>query len=187
MAGTGPGGMAGTGPGGMGGMAGTGPGGMGGMGGAGGSGGTSGACADTGFEPNNSETNATSLGALGDCDGSNASFVQAHVANASDVDWYRYAGSDTGCFVDPEAEIDVDLRVCIFGTCDTGATSISCAQGSPATSPDGHSGCCRSTKGKVELNLACGGPLTDENARIYMSVDDAGASQCTAYELKYHF
>ncbi|MCK6536353.1 MAG: hypothetical protein L6Q84_25575, partial [Polyangiaceae bacterium] len=164
---------------------GTGGGGTGGGGtGGGGTGGTGGSsCVDKGFEPNETESAATALGTINDCDGS-GSTASGKLDGSSDVDYYSFFGTDqTGCVVGPVASTTAKVRLCLFADC--ASAKVSCSSGTPSTSPGGRPGCCVPAGGKVDLSLDCTG-WTDD-ATIYVRVDQGAANACTAYSVDYHY
>ncbi|MCC6663473.1 MAG: hypothetical protein IT375_07000 [Polyangiaceae bacterium] len=163
-----------------GGTGGTGGGGTGG-GGTGGTGGSS--CVDKGFEPNETESAATALGTINDCDGS-GSTASGKLDGSSDVDYYSFFGTDqAGCVVGPVASTTAKVRLCLFADC--ASAKVSCSSGTPSTSPGGRPGCCVPAGGKVDLSLDCTG-WTDD-ATIYVRVDQGAANACTAYSVDYHY
>ncbi|MCC6897902.1 MAG: hypothetical protein IT377_02945 [Polyangiaceae bacterium] len=179
--GTGGGGTGGGGTGGGGtGGGGTGGGGPGG-GGTGGTGGTS--CVDQGFEPNQTESAATTLGTINDCDGS-GSTLSGKLDGSTDTDYYSFFGIDqAGCVVGPVASTTAKVRLCLFANC--ASAQVSCTSGTPSTSPGGRPGCCVPAGGKVDLSLDCSGWADD--ATIYIRVDQGASNACTAYSVDYHY
>jgi hypothetical protein len=140
-------------------------------------------CTDPGFEPNESEAGATDLGAYDDCDG-NGTSVNATLDGSSDLDFFSFDGSDvSGCLVDPTVTTGDSVRLCVFATCP--GASISCAQGSAATSPAGYAGCCVQSGGTVELGVNCSG--FSDDATVYIRVDQPGVDACTTYGLDFHY
>ncbi len=181
----GTGGLAGEG-GAAGGAAGISAGGESGAGGAGGSAGTAGmagtGCDDVGFEPNGDESSATALAAIDDCDVSGSS-VTAHLADGSDVDVYRFDGTDElGCAVDPTASTSASVRLCLYAECSGAA--VGCVLGAPATSPLGRVGCCVPSGGTVQLSVDCSG--FSDDARVFVTVSGAGQA-CLPYTVTYHY
>jgi len=163
-----------------------GAGGSGGMGGAGGAGGEK--CIDTGIsEPNEAEGSATDLGDLTDCDGDSAGTTSGVIVDASDIDWFKYNGTDgTGCDVDPSRSIaaTAPVELCKYVDCVNGEASFSCPDGTTeASSPTGHSGCC-SSKGFL-LQPDCDG--IDDDATVYVSVKGTDGTPCVQYSLSFHY
>ena len=168
----------------------TGSGGMGGMmatsssGGMAATGSGGGACQDM-LEPNDSESTAAFVANINDCD-TNQMSIQAALDGTSDVDWYRYSGSDDfGCVVDPTRSLTAQaaLRLCKYAECQSGAADVTCNDGSsPDTSPQGRSGCCHNAGFGIDLNC----PGNDDAAEIYIRLDQGGAS-CVDYTVNYHY
>jgi hypothetical protein len=178
LGGSGLGGVAGAGAGGLGGSSGS-SGGSAGTGG--GTGAAGGSCTDVGYEPNETEATATDLGTINDCDGSGSS-VAARLDGASDVDFYKFRGTDRiGCYVDPTAETGARVRICVFANC-PGANVTCKEQSTPATSPAGYKGCCKDQGGKVVADLTCS---SGDNADVYIRLDRA--TECTSYVVNYHY
>jgi hypothetical protein len=149
----------------------------------------SGSCTNVDPEPNGSEAQAVTLPSIDDCDSSGSS-VSGTIVGASDVDFFRYAGSDTPfCIVDPGAAVDAPgLRICEFALCPRGIadTVAICNAGVPASSPAGYPGCCEATPGQVGMIADCVS-TSDDSAEIYLRVDQPGGSLCMPYSIVYHF
>ncbi len=177
-AGTGGAGTGGAGTGGAGtGGAGTGGAGTGGAGTGGTGGGT---CSDGNFEPNELQSQATPLGDVTDCENKK---VNAKLDGTnSDIDWYKFDGKDKGCFVNPEASINIQARLCMFADCP--GISLSCSTGTKTTSPGGTEGCC-SSAGNVKLSIDCTGGTDD--ATVWMRVDKNAKNQCTDYSVDFTY
>lgn len=144
-------------------------------------------CMDTGAEPNETEVTAKNLGTIDDCDGSGDEF--SGVLNGpDDIDWYRYNGEDGfGCVVGPSRAVQfmMPARICKFVQCDAGgAPDFSCPAGTTgATSPDGRPGCCHSTG--FDMDIDC--PGSDDNAVIYIRIDNPNSGACIPYTVEYHY
>lgn len=153
--------------------------------GAGGSSGGPG-CSPDDNESNDTEQSATALGQITDCDRSGA-MVSGTLDDSSDVDWYRFSGSDEFlCVVDPTRVLSSDggLRLCKFVECTGAATDLLCPLGtSPETSPEGRVGCC-SSAGFSLPTLDC--PSEDDDATVYLRIDQA-AGDCVDYSVAYHY
>lgn len=149
-------------------------------------------CTDTGpGEPNNSMALAFSLPAISDCD-SDAAVVKGVLDQTkNDVDWYKYAGSDTStCSVDPTRQlIGAGIRICKYVECSNGKTpSFSCPSGSTDDTQNGKPGCCATNGAPFTLNLTCGSTfLGSDDATIYIRVDHVGGPGCENYQVNYHF
>jgi hypothetical protein len=140
-------------------------------------------CTDPGFEPNESESSATDLGAYTDCDGTGTS-ISAMLDGDSDVDFYFFDGTDeSGCLVDPTGITGAGVRLCLFATCP--GASVSCSAGQSATSPGGHAGCCTPSGGTVTLDVNCSG-LSDDST-VYIRVDQPTTNACTPYSVDFHY
>jgi len=143
-------------------------------------------CNDTGVEPNDTESTAVDLGAIGDPDGDGDTFTGL-VAGQSDKDWFKYKGSDENfSTVDPTRTISSSdaIRICKYAQCITGNTDVSCPSGTnTATSPDGRSGCCSDHGFTLDLN--CTGTVSDD-ATIYIRVDSQ-VQACVTYSVDYHY
>jgi hypothetical protein len=137
-------------------------------------------------EPNNTEA-AASAASAPVCGA--AAKEQSGVIAGSDVDWYDYGGNGTiTCATAPTVEVDhPSLRACVFVECNgAGTTTVTCAQGATATSPDGLKGCCASGGNEAETTVACSN-LLDKSIDVHMRVDQSPASPaaCFAYKLAY--
>lgn len=134
-------------------------------------------------EPNDSEDTARDLGAINDCDSNGAQI--AFSLEPGDVDWFRYEGSDDfGCVVDPTRTLTStgDLRMCKFAECLDGDVDVTCEDGSsPATSPNGHPGCCHDRGFGMDIDC----PGVDDDAVITIRFDQH--TGCTGYVLDYHY
>jgi hypothetical protein len=144
-------------------------------------------CPDAGpDEANNSEVAAHDLGSITDCDETGGT-VQGLIHGPSDIDWYRYKGSDTpSCVVDPASTLlaSKPLRLCVYFDCISGTSLVPCSSPTTtATSPDGRSGCCGQSA--VSLFPTC--VTGDDSAFVYMSIDDPSGDTCVNYTLSYHF
>ena len=142
---------------------------------------------DSGAEPNDSEQTAKNLGTIDDCDGSGSSF--AGVLNGpDDLDWFKYSGQDAfGCSVGPSRSVTFmqPARICKFIQCEgSGDPSFTCPGGtSGATSPAGYPGCC-GTDG-FDMDIDCSG--IDDNATVYIRIDNPNGEDCIPYSVSYHY
>lgn len=156
-------------------------------GGGGGTGGTdAGKCEDNAStEPNNNEGTASAAAAAA-CGA--AGKEQTGVIAGADSDWYKYTGSAPPlCTPAPTVKVDhPSLRACVYLECNSGSTTVTCAQGATATSPDGLKGCCANGGNEAEATVACGITLNN-GFSVEMRVDQSPASPaaCFAYKLSY--
>lgn len=144
-------------------------------------------CPDNGYgEPNDSQATATNFGTISDNDSAGKSFC-AVLSGTSDVDWFTYRGSDDlFSEVDPVQSISNGTKgqLCAFFKCDAGATNLTCLGGSaPATAPGGQSGCC--AESSFPVNLECGS--VDDDAQVWLRVDNPDANACIPYRLEFHY
>ena len=153
----------------------------GGTGGATGGTGGGATCTDQGFEPNETSGTATDLGASTDCDGT-GKVVFAKLDGNSDVDWYKYKGTDTSCIVDPAVTLDVNAWVCMYFTCP--GVSVSCKGTSTSASDGPGPGCCSSTGGTLKATPSCTGA---EDTTVYIRVDLSAKNECVNYSIDYHY
>jgi len=149
------------------------------------------ACADDPNEPNNGEIQATLLDPITDDDGQ-GSMISGELEAATDIDWFRYEGSDTTfSIVSPYAQVNVNsLELCMYAECLNGLenTDVSCNKGTTQQpSPNGRPGCCGTNTGGFELNLSCGGTFTDDSALIFISVAGSEPGVCQEYTVSYHY
>jgi hypothetical protein len=143
-------------------------------------------CEDPGPEPNNTESSATDLGTITDCDEDGGSF-SGMVAGIDDLDWYKYQASDDFfCVVDATREVqsNAPVRFCKYFQCiDDSTPAFSCPNGSnAATSPDGRPGCCADSGFDVAPDCA----NTSDDVKVYMSVRTL-ANECVTYTVNYHY
>ena len=148
-------------------------------------------CGDTGPEPNETEQTAIDLGGIGDCDGDGESF-SGMIDGNFDVDWYKFHGSDASmfCSVDPSRTLtsSAPVRLCKFIQCDNAeSNNFDCPGGTTAaSSPDGRPGCCSS--GNINFDLVCGGSqFNDDNAVVFIRIDNPDESMCPTYTVDYHY
>lgn len=145
------------------------------------------ACDDPGPEPNDAEDDAVDLGEQG-C-GAMAQTLEGVLDGDGDVDWFSYHGTwNALCIIGPNVAHSVtasdDVRLCVFADCDQGNGNFNCGGGiSEADSPDGLPGCCGD--GDVDFNLDCG--ILNDNARLFIRVDQAPADVCVEYSVQYDF
>ncbi len=140
-------------------------------------------------EPNGSVPSARPLPAIDDCDGSGAT-LKGVLANATDVDYWTYHGTDKfGCVVDPTASTTSKVRVCVYPSCFGGQTEFkSCKKGTEADPvAGGIKGCCSDASGNVEAEFGCPLVGSSDEADVFVKVDAPNATQCLAYEVAYHF
>jgi len=150
-----------------------------------------GECGDDPNEPNNGEIQAADLGAITD-DDDQGSMIAGELEAANDIDWFVYEGSDTTfAVVGPYVQVNVNaLEVCMYAECLNGLenTDVTCNKGTTQQpSPNGRPGCCGTDTGGFDINLSCGGALSDDSALIYMSVTGSEPGVCQEYTLSYHF
>lgn len=144
-------------------------------------------CDDPGPEPNNSEANAIDLGEQG-C-GAMAQTVEGVLDGDGDADWFSYYGVwNALCVIGPNTAHTLtasdDVRLCVFADCDQGTANINCPNGtSEVASPGGHPGCCGD--GDVDFNLDC--TLLNDNARVFIRLDQAPADACVEYSVAYNY
>ena len=69
----------------------------------------------------------------------------------------------------------------------TGVTTIqNCSNGQQTTSPAGTRGCCTSTPtSAMTIQLSCSG--ANEDAHIFVRIDQPTTNTCTPYKLDYHY
>lgn len=147
------------------------------------------ACTDTGpGEPNDTSTSAHSYGKFSD-DDVNAQAFCGLLTGSESADWYTYEGIDEAfSVVDPTVSVDkgTGLRVCQYFQCVSGKASFTCADGSsPDQSPAGLPGCCHDTS--FTIDLSCAGTLVDDDARVWIRVDNPSGLLCAPYELHFHY
>lgn len=151
------------------------------------------------FEPtassNNTEATATALSPEPVSDCTDPLVVTGVINSGSDVDWYRYEGSDDlGCVVSPKRsfkQINNAARLCAFFQCldEDASTQFTCPAGTTgATSPGGRFGCCAtgSTAAFEVDDVNCTGTFSDD-FNVFIRVDDPAGNSgtCTAYTLEY--
>ncbi|MCR9161527.1 MAG: hypothetical protein NXI35_12635 [bacterium] len=148
-------------------------------------------CGDDPYEPNNGEVQAFLLDPITD-DDDQGSMFSAELEAATDIDWFRYEGSDTAfAIVGPYAQVNVNaLELCIYAECLNGLenTDVTCNEGTTQQpSPNGRPGCCGTDSGGFEINLSCGGVISDESALVFMSVAGSEPGVCQEYTVTYNF
>lgn len=137
-------------------------------------------------EPNETESDATKLGAITDCDSDGAT-QSGTIQDTRDVDVYTFTGDDTfGCVVDPSARADdtSGIALCMYADCGPGGMTVTCIAGDASTSDEGREGCC-ATNGLVTVSLDCSG--TSDSADIYLVVSAGSAGVCTPYSVSYSY
>jgi hypothetical protein len=139
-------------------------------------------CGDTW---DNSEATAIYLGSFSACDGG-SEFLQGAVVKG-DIDFYRYRLEDAP-FCVPEARVLFDATsqetVCQYFDCVNGDASFACPGGStPAISPGGRGGCCRTGPGFFEVDLGCSGSASDD-VDVYLRFSSSSLS-CHGYEAEF--
>jgi hypothetical protein len=146
-------------------------------------------CTGEEFEPDDTAPLAARLAKIDDCDGS-GSTVHGILADADDVDYFHFEGSDTfGCTVDPSASTKQSVQVCVFVACIRGATRVNgCNSGDPYASQAGLHGCCVDGPGEASVDFTCTLVGADDSADVYIRVEDPSASStCESYDVDYHF
>jgi hypothetical protein len=142
-------------------------------------------------EPNETLATAYALPPIDDCDSSAAQVSGKLGPGGNDVDWYKYAGSDTStCVVDPTRQLlGVGMRICKYIQCDNGKTpSFSCPAGTTDDMQDGHPGCCAAGGTSFTLSLTCGSTFFGSDAAtVFIRVDHPGGPGCESYKVSYHF
>lgn len=144
-------------------------------------------------EPNETQGAADDLGGISDDDGDGQTFC-AVLKGAGDVDWYTYAGTDAiFAEVDPTRAVNAQslVRVCAFVECTLGTPDIGCPSGSSmTTAPDGQAGCCTqpspSTLDAFAIAFDCVG-TGDDDARVWISVENSSGEDCVPYRLQFHY
>lgn len=148
------------------------------------------ACPDPANEPNEDEEQAIDLGTISACDDTGSS-VMGTLVGKQDVDWFRYYATDTTlCMVDPARVLTAGfpIRVCKFIQCDAGESAdFECPAGStPEMSPDLRPGCC--SMSGLNIDLTCGSSSFDnDNANIYIRIDNPEDYECVPYQFSYHY
>lgn len=140
-------------------------------------------------EPNDIEDEAIVLASITDDDAS-GDIVESILGGAQDVDWFAYMGQDVAfAYVDPTAELDAELRLCIFVECETGTTPVPTCTGSIYDeSPLGFRGCCNTGPDAfVAIDLACPSAGGDDSAFVFMRVDHGIEGECVPYAVEYHY
>ncbi|HEY0133208.1 MAG TPA: hypothetical protein VGB85_03985 [Nannocystis sp.] len=144
-------------------------------------------CDADGDEPSETQETARDLGEVDDADLFEKYVRCATLGSASDVDWFKFHGSDSLLgVIDPMRSLydaGGGARLCVFFACDTGGTEVACAQGEPDTAPGGQPGCCGA--GQVVPTLTCADNY-NYSADVWLRVDQ-GPAACTPYELRYNF
>ena len=149
------------------------------------------ACSDDPGEPNNGEIQATLLDPITD-DDDQGSMISGELEAATDIDWFRYEGSDTTfAIVGPYAQVNVNaLELCMYAECLNGleVTEVTCNEGTTQQpSPNGRPGCCGTNTGGFEIGLSCGGTFSDDSALIFISVAGSEPGVCQEYTVTYHY
>lgn len=163
-------------------------------------------CTDD-FEPNDDLTTAAVSTAGHECEDIDKSGT---IADVDDVDVFRTGSCHVGLRVpifgsiDPrlgpalEITTQLQLRACIFPTCEGGATTIEACQVAPSgteqwdnipevtRTPAGFRGCCRFGTGKVRAIAHC--PLDSGELNTFMWVDAGAYSKlkCEPYMLHWN-
>jgi hypothetical protein len=147
------------------------------------------ACEEIGpGEPtNDTQATAHSFGKISDADSAGKD-VCAVLKGTADVDWYTYSGVDNAfSVVDPLRKVSSDLktRLCVYLKCTAGTTSFSCPAGSTNdTAPLGQQGCC--SEGEIDLSFDCAG-VQDDDANVWLKVENPDALACVPYLLSFHY
>lgn len=136
-----------------------------------------------------SQDSAHSLGSITDDDDDGDSFCET-LGGPDDVDWYVFHGTDARfSYVNPEAYVDrgSEVRVCTYASCDVGRTAFVCPDGTmPDISPEGDEGCCSERGYGAALDLNCYGTDNDD-ATVWIKVENLYGDDCSVYELSYHY
>ncbi len=162
---------------------------IGGTGAVGGAAGTSGTpCEELDHGANDTETSASVLQPISDCDDDGRTLEGT--LSPGDVDWFTFVAEDkTFCSVNPMLDVTTsdNVKVCVYFACDKGnGAEVSCpGQAQEDTSPEGRLGCC-STFSPMEPDLNCGGTM-DEAAQVWIEVSWPGNSNCRDYTIDYHY
>jgi hypothetical protein len=144
-------------------------------------------CMSDADEPNESEVIASPRPQIDDCDGSGKSFA-ATSSGTGDIDWTRFRGKDVNlCTVDPTVKINVaGLRLCAFAVCTDGVTTVqSCDNGAMDVSPAKSKGCCTTGTAAMTMHMNCSG--LNDDADIYIRVDQPTTNTCIPYQVDYHY
>jgi len=141
------------------------------------------------LEFNDDEEGASVLPPITD-DDSDGSSVDSILSGDLDQDWFVYKGVDVAfAYVDPSGILtsDKELRLCLFVDCLADQTpKPNCFNTSSNTSPEGRLGCCAQGMGAVvSIDLEC--PGGDDDAIVYMRIDQGYEDACVPYSLKYHY
>ncbi len=115
--------------------------------------------------------------------------ISGTLSGAGDVDFFYHESVDAySCNIAPKAEILTDgVEVCVFPICKTGGkVSLKCTGGSSLEELGVvEQGCCRTGKGKIEMDYDCKG-TTDESGRVYYRVTQKKTA-CTGYKFTYQY
>lgn len=136
---------------------------------------------------NNDQATAYDLGTIDDDDG-DGNKVCASLGDPADADWYKYSGTDSaGTVVDPYTIVttDASARVCVYFECESGSPDFKCPPDASAkTAPLGQPGCCN--RGELPIEFDCSGAV-DDNATVWIRVDNPDALACVPYGLTFHY
>lgn len=145
-------------------------------------------CAGDDNEPNETEATATVLPMITDDDDDESS-VSGVLSGDTDVDWYRFIGTDTVFHTtEPTAALDTsgDLRFCMFLDCledGPALTEVSCPDGTDfAISPELRPGCC-SSEGFELKDYNC--PGGDDSLLVFLRLDKPLFDECIDYTVSY--
>jgi hypothetical protein len=130
------------------------------------------------YAPNETLEQAYNLGEMPQY--ADARTVETGLGEAGEANWFTVLGllgRDSSFRPSIESQAEVDLRLCVFGQCPSGATIQVAACAEPRNEGD-LAGCCGTSR--VIASLAC---PTLEDIRFYMRVD--GGPACTPYRLDY--
>jgi len=138
------------------------------------------------------QATARDLGETDDCDGTQIELLQ-EIHDPTDVDFtVHHMTESIGCLVNPTISVTTTdvLSFCIFFTCDSGSTQLTCpANTSDAVASSGAVGCCTTTdlQSAIEIQPYCTGTL-DYSGTIWTEVatSNAASGHCAAYALALH-
>jgi hypothetical protein len=156
--------------------------------GSSGSGGSQVVCNQQDNEPNDSAQQAHDIGDFTDADGDTDGItMMGELAGANDEDWYSYHGEDVSLsVVDPARTFgsSQSARMCKFAHCDDNIPGdVTCNDGAMPTSANGDPGCCSNSDFSMDLDCDSG----DDNATIYIRIDNPQGHDCVHYQFTFHY